>query len=379
MDALFDTVIDRRNTDSSKWGRVSGADTLPMPVADMDFRSPPCVLEALQRRTGHGVFGYALTPASVAQAVVAWMRVHYGWSIEADWLVWLPGVVTGLNVFCRLAAPERGVIVSPPVYPPFLQAPENTGRKRHRVPLLDEGRVGALDPGGLEAAACDADCLMLCNPHNPSGHVAREPELRALAELAARHDLVVCADEIHCDLILDDGLAHIPFATLSADAAARSITFMSPSKTFNLAGLMCAYAVIPNPDLRRRFCRAARGIVTELNVFGYAACEAALREGEPWRLELIRYLRGNRDRVAQVVGACDGVAMAHVEATYLAWIDCRGLCVDNPARLFQDHGLALSDGLPFGAPPGFVRLNFACPRTTLETGLSRFRAAVESR
>jgi len=371
----FESVVERRGTDSSKWGARVPAGTLPMPVADMDFPSPPCVRAALRRRLEHGVFGYAEPYAALEQAVVDWLATHYGWSIQPDWLVWTPGVVTGLNIVSRLAVPERGVLVSPPVYPPFLSAPDNTGRVMHRVDLLDTGRGGKLDEAGLDRAAAAADVLFLCNPHNPTGHVCREAELRALAAIAARRELIVCADEIHCDLILEPGLRHIPFATLSPDAAARSITFMSPSKTFNLAGLMCAYAIIPDAKLRARFRRAARGIVTEINVFGLTACEAALREGEQWRQALLACLRANRDRLASVLSDCPGVSMEPAEATYLAWIDCRGLS-GNPVERFARQGLALSDGQAFGAPRGFVRLNFGCPPALLEDGLVRFKAAV---
>ncbi len=373
----FESVIERRGTDSSKWGGRVPVGTLPMPVADMDFRSPPCVLEALRRRLEHSVFGYAEPFAALEQAVVDWLASHYDWHIEPDWLVWTPGVVTGLNIVSRLAAADRGVVVSPPVYPPFLSAPAYTGRVMHRVELLDEGRGGQLDTAGLDRAGEAADVLFLCNPHNPTGHVCREAELRVLADIAARRGLIVCADEIHCDLILEPGVRHIPFATLSSDAAARSITFMSPSKTFNLAGLMCAYAVIPDAGLRARFRRAARGIVTEINVFGFAACEAALREGEPWRQALLARLRSNRDRLADTLAACPGVSMVPPEATYLAWIDCREL-PGNPVERFARQGLALSDGQAFGAPPGFVRLNFGCPPALLEDGLRRFRAGVEA-
>lgn len=372
----FDTPIDRRGSDSFKWGKYAGRDILPLWVADMDFAAPPAVLAALHRRIEHGVFGYGGPWPSLTESVLAHLQGEYGWSIEPEWLVWLPGLVTGLNVACR--AVDGEVLTATPIYPPFLSAPHFSGRKLNRVDLaLDENRWH-WDMAALQQATTAATRLFLfCHPHNPVGRCWSRDELLALADYAERNDLVVCSDEIHCGLILDADKRHIPFASLSPAAAQRSITLLAPSKTFNIPGLGCAFAVIPNPALRRRFEQAMHGIVPHVNVLGLAACEAAFRHGGDWQRELIAYLRGNRDRVAATMDSLPGVRMAPVEATYLAWIDVRDLRLAKPAAHFEAHGIGLSDGSDFGAP-GWLRLNFGCPRATLDEALSRFERAVRA-
>lgn len=372
----FDTPIDRRGSDSFKWGKYAGRDILPLWVADMDFAAPPAVLAALHRRIEHGVFGYGGPWPSLTESVLAHLQGEYGWSIEPEWLVWLPGLVSGLNVACR--AVDGEVLTATPIYPPFLSAPHFSGRKLNRVDLaLDENRWH-WDMAALQQATTAATRLFLfCHPHNPVGRCWSRDELLALADYAELNDLVVCSDEIHCGLILDADKRHIPFASLSPAAAQRSITLLAPSKTFNIPGLGCAFAVIPNPALRRRFEQAMHGIVPHVNVLGLAACEAAFRHGGDWQRELIAYLRGNRDRVAATMDSLPGVRMAPVEATYLAWIDVRDLRLAKPAAHFEAHGIGLSDGSDFGAP-GWLRLNFGCPRATLDEALSRFERAVRA-
>ncbi len=373
----FDKVIERRGGDSYKWNQPFEQDFLPMPVADMDFPASPAVLEALRRRTDHGIFGYAQAPAATIEAIGEKLLKDYGWEIDPAWLVWLPGIVVGLNVVCRLLEqPTDAVVTTTPIYPPFLSAPEHADRPRRDVPLdVENGRY--VFPMDRLATAMEGDARLFlhCNPHNPSGRCLTRAELAQIAEICLSRDVLICSDEIHCGLILEEGARHIPMATLSPEVAARTITLMSPSKTYNLAGLMWSYAIIPDPALRRRFLHAARGIVTEVNAYGYAACEAAYRHSEDWHAELIRVLRRNRDRVAATVRDIPGLWSPTVEATYLAWIDCRALPIDgNPALHFEKAGLGLGDGRRFGAP-GFVRMNFACPLPTLEEGLRRFKAA----
>lgn len=372
----FDTPIDRRGSDSFKWGKYAGRDILPLWVADMDFAAPPAVLDALHRRIEHGVFGYGGPWPSLTESVLAHLQGEYGWSIEPEWLVWLPGLVTGLNVACR--AVDGEVLTATPIYPPFLSAPHFSGRKLNRVDLALDNNRWQWDMAAVQQATTAATRLFLfCHPHNPVGRCWSRDELLALADYAERNDLVVCSDEIHCGLILDADKRHIPFASLSPAAAQRSITLLAPSKTFNIPGLGCAFAVIPNPALRRRFEQAMHGIVPHVNVLGLAACEAAFRHGGDWHRELIAYLRGNRDRVAATMASLPGVRMAPVEATYLAWIDVRDLRLAKPAAHFEAHGIGLSDGADFGAP-GWLRLNFGCPRATLDEALSRFERAVRA-
>ena len=365
----FDRAPDRRGSDSTKWGRYAGRDVLPLWVADMDFAAPPAVIEALRERVDHGVFGYPAPWPSLVEAVLEYLETHYGWKVRADWLVWLPGLVTGLNGACRTV--DGRVLTATPIYPPFLTAPHHSGRTLARVELaLDRGRW-VWDWEALEATVTpDTRLLLLCHPHNPVGRCWDDCELEALARFAARNDLVVCSDEVHCDLILDRDRRHRPYATLDTDAAARSITLMAPSKTYNIPGLGCAFAVIPDSGLRRRYREATAGIVPHVNVFGLVACEAALRHGAEWRRDLLAYLAGNRDCVQAAVASLPRLSMTPVEATYLAWIDARGLGVDRPAAYLENHGIGLSEGADFGAP-GWVRLNFGCTRATLETALAR--------
>jgi cystathionine beta-lyase len=372
----FDTPVERHGTDSIKWGKYAGRDILPLWVADMDFAAPPAVLAALHRRVEEGVFGYGHPWPSLEQSVITHLAGEYDWAIEREWIVWLPGLVSGLNIACR--AVDGEVLTATPVYPPFLSAPRFSGRALNRVELVQRDDRWQWDMAAMAAASTPATRLfLLCHPHNPVGRCWQRDELQALADFAEQRDLIVCSDEIHCGLILDADKRHIPFASLSPAAAKRSITLLAPSKTFNIPGLGCALAVIPDAALRRLFLRAMDGIVPHVNVLGLAACEAAYHDCTDWHRELLAYLAGNRDRVAATVAGCRGVAMSPVEATYLAWIDVRGLGLQNPAAHFEAHGLGLSDGSDFGAT-GWLRLNFGCPQATLDEALRRFRAACQA-
>lgn len=373
--SIFDQPIDRRASDSIKWGRYAGRDILPLWVADMDFAAPPAVLAALHRRLEHGVLGYGGPWPSLTESVLAHLESEYNWRIEPDWIVWLPGLVSGLNIACR--AVDGEVLTATPIYPPFLSAPHFSGRRLQRFELARRSEGWQWDTQARQAAVGEASRLfLLCHPHNPVGRCWTREELLDLAAFAERNNLVVCSDEIHCGLILDAEKRHIPFASLSAAAAQRSITLMAPSKTFNIPGLGSAFAVIPEAALRRRFERAMHGIVPHTNILGLAATEAAYRDCGDWHRELVAYLAANRDRVEALVAAIPGIETSHVEATYLSWIDVRGLGLDKPAAHFEQHGLGLSDGADFGAP-GWLRLNFGCPRATLDEALRRFTTACE--
>jgi len=376
----FDKVPDRRDVPGEKWGRYADRDVLPLWVADMDFAAPPAIIDALHRRIDHGVFGYTDAWPGLVDAVIEGIARDHAWRIEADWLVWLPGVVTGFNLACR-ATGEAGdeVFTATPVYPPFLSAPANSERRLVTRPLtLADGRWG-WDRSAVEAAMSPRTrLLMLCNPHNPVGRVFDRDELAWIAGLAARHDLTICSDEIHCGLVLDAGTPHIPIAALDASTARRSITLMAPSKTWNIPALYCAFAIIPDRELRHRFHHAMHGIVPHPNLLGMVATEAAYRDGGPWRAALLDYLRGNRDLVMDAVAAMPGLGATRPEATYLAWIDCRDAGLDAPAKFFESAGVGLSDGAPFGMP-GFVRLNFGCPRALLNDALQRMQRALRAR
>jgi cystathionine beta-lyase len=373
----FDAPIDRQISDSVKWRKYAGRDVLPMWVADMDFAAPEAVMAALHRRVDHGVFGYGDAPASTVEAVVEALARDHGWTVDPSWLVWLPGLVTGLNVVCR-AAGEAGdaVLTATPIYPPFLSAPRNGGREVIAVPMRLEGSRWVWDAAEVEAAITPRTrLLLLCNPHNPTGRAFTRDELLGIAEIADRHALTLCSDEIHAGLVLDPACRHLPVASLDADLARHTITLMAPSKTYNIPGLGCAFAVVPDALLRRRVLDAMRGIVPHVNVLGFAACEAAYRHGGAWHRALIDYLRGNVRRAVAAIGAMPGLTAAPVEATYLVWIDARGLGVPDPARFFEAAGVGLSDGADFGAP-GFVRLNAGCRRALLDEALARMARAV---
>ncbi|MEI7704148.1 MAG: PatB family C-S lyase [Deltaproteobacteria bacterium] len=367
----FDHPPDRRGTDSLKWGRYSGRDVLPMWVADMDFVVAPPIQEALARRVAHGVFGYSAPWPSLTDAAVEHLSDEYGWAVDPAWLVWLPGVVSALHVACRSVA--GGAVTATPVYPPFLSATPRLST----APLRRGAERWEWDLPALEAALTpETRLLLLCHPHNPVGRAWEEGELRAIDDLAARRGLVVCSDEIHCGLVLEPGRRHFPYARLSPEAARRSITLLAPSKTFNVPGLGCAFAVIPDPELRRAFRGAMRGIVPHVNVLGLVACEASLRHGGPWHRALIDHLRGNRERVMDAVRTIPGLRSTPVEATYLAWIDARGTGLPDPHRAFEEAGVGLSDGTEFGPGDvyrGFVRLNFGCSRSLLDEALARMR------
>ncbi|MEQ8859272.1 MAG: PatB family C-S lyase [Pseudomonadales bacterium] len=371
--ANFDRVINRRGTWSSKWDKYAGADVLPFWVADMDFAMPPFIEAAVRRRLEHPIMGYTRTPATLVEAFRSWLIRHYGWAVPEAWLVWLPGVVTGFNLAARALATEGGNVVIPtPVYYPFLDVPRNAGQKGIHVPLLKDGARWVMDFDALESAITpQSRVLLLSNPQNPTGRAYTEPELAALAEVCLRHDLVLCSDEIHCQLLLDETARHVPVASLAPEIAERSISLFAATKTYNIPGLSCGVAVIPDADLRRRFKRAQVGLVPGVGPLEYAAAEAAFNDQGPWLPALLDYLRGNHTQLIDVVGE----RMTPVEATYLAWIDVRDLELEHPGTFFEGHGLGLSDGAAF-AGDGFVRFNFACPRSLLEDGLERLRDAL---
>jgi cysteine-S-conjugate beta-lyase len=373
----FDTIIDRRNTGSEKWDKYKGSDIIPLWVADMDFRSPPAVIEALHERVSHGVFGYTHPSQRLVDAIMGHLERDFSWSIKPEWIVWLPGLVCGLNVLCRaIGDVDDEVITFTPVYPPFLSAPPLSRRKLVTVPLhLRNGRW-EFDPEDMERAITPrTKLLLLCSPHNPVGRCWSREELLALAELAARHNLVIGSDDIHAGLILDRDKRHIPIATLSPETAGRTITLLAPSKTFNIPGLGCSFAVISDQVLRNSFNKAKGRIVPHVNALGYTAAEAAYRDGEEWRVALINYLRANRDLVIEAVGRMPGLSVTNVEATYLAWIDTRQRGIEHPGCFFEEAGVGLSDGGDFGAP-GFVRLNFGCARSLLIEALQRMERAL---
>ena len=373
----FDKQIDRRGTNSLKWNKYKDQDIIPLWVADTDFMAPQGVIDALQQRVAHGVFGYSRPSPRLIELVIERMQQRYGWKIEPEWLLFMPGVVPGLNfgikAWCR---PEQHVITPKPVYYPFLHAPEHNDRPVSYLPMqLVEDRW-LPDFAMLEQQAQTADVLLLCNPHNPGGTVFTREELQRIADIAIRHDLIVISDEIHCDLLLEPDVQHIPFASLSPEAAARSAVLMAPSKTFNIAGLCSSFAIIPDSRLRFKLQQAMRGLMADNNLIGLVAAEAAYEHGDEWLQAQIEYLRANRDLVEKTLGCLPGIKIAKLEATYLAWIDVSGLGMADPIAAFEAGGVGLSPGAQFG-DKNFVRLNFGCSRTLLQQALDRMVKVIQ--
>ncbi len=382
----FDRSPSRRGTDSLKWRRYGAA--LPLWVADMDFAAPEPVLEALCERVAHGVFGYGAPPDALTEILCTRMAERYGWAVTPEHIVYLPGLVSGLNVACRaVGEPGDDVLVQTPVYPPFLSAPSHQARHLAVAELCAERRDGRLrytfdDDAFAAAIGPRTRLFILCHPHNPVGRAFDADELNRLATLCERRDLTICSDEIHGDLLLD-GRRHMPLAASVPGIADRCITLMAPSKTFNIAGLGVSFAIIQNSALRQRFKQAMRGIVPDANILGLIAAEAAYRDGEEWLRALLDYLSANRDYLVEFVARrLPGVATTVPEATYLAWLDCRNAGIPgNPHEFFLNNaGVALNDGGTFGAGgEGFVRLNFGCSRALLTEALEQMQTALDQR
>ena len=371
----FDEIIERRGSWSTRWERYPG-DVIPLWVADTDFRAPPAVLEAIARRAAHGVFGYSAPPAELRDAVVERMQRLYGWRVEPEWVVFVPGVVPGLHLAARhLMRPDQHALVPVPVYHHLKRAPEVARRAFSEVPLvLAKGRWVWDEEFLASAVKPNSRLLFLCSPQNPGGTIFTRPELSRLAAFAEKHDLAICSDEIHADLLLDQGKPHVPIASLSREASRRTVTLISPNKAFGFPGAGCAFAVIEDAALRRAFSADHHATVHDASVFAYEAALAAYRECGDWLEAQLTYLRANRDLVEREIGAMPGLKMAHIEATYLAWIDASGLGVADPHRHFLDHGVALSPGAQFGDPK-FVRLNFGTRRELLVQALKRISSA----
>ena len=378
MNFDFDTPINRRGTGCIKYDRKPELD--PFWVADMDFASAPPILKALHERVNHGVFGYAQPHEGLNQAVLDYLRTRRGVEVPLDQVVHLGGLVPALSLaaraFCRAG---DAVMTCTPVYPPFIGVHHDAHVALITVDHVLTDGLWAFDWAALaNAVTPETKVFLLCNPQNPLGRVFSSQEIEKLAAFCETHDLVLVSDEIHCDLIFDEtATPHFSALNLPAPLAARSITLLSPSKTWNTAGLGYAFAVIPDDTLRRKFSTARGHTLSEINALSYYAAESAYRAGEPWRLELMEHLRTNRDMLVEFIRSrCPGLSVSPGEATYLAWIDARGMGVENPAQHFEKQaGLFLSDGAYFGWP-GWVRFNFGCPRARMLEGLEKIAKAL---
>ncbi len=355
-------------------------------VADMDFASPPAIVEALRRRLEHPVFGYENPSARLTGTVVDWMARRYNWQIEPQDIIFLPGLVAGINLVIRsYGKPGDEVAVFTPSYPPFLSSPVNNGLVTKQIPMAESVVGGGsrfdLDFDAFERALTPKTSLYIqCHPHNPTGREYLGKELERLGKICIDRNIVICSDEIHCDLTLD-GRRHLPMACVSPEIAQNCVTLMAPSKTFNIPGLGVSFAIVQNPVLRERMNAAAAGHIPHVNAFGLAACEAAYSECDHWLEDLRTYLAANRDYMLQFIAKrMPQIEATRPEATYLSFLDCRETKITGSPYLFflEKAGVALNDGTTFGA--GFerhVRLNFGCPRSQLTEALERMANALD--
>ena len=376
----FDTIVDRRQTDSIKWQKFDEG-VIPMWVVDMEFATPNAVTQALSERIKHPVFGYTSAPDSLVEAVANYCAERHQWTIDSDCLSWIPGVLPAVTAAVRIAGkPGDEVIVFPPVYHPLLHIPEKTGRKRVDVPLIykpsnndkhnSEGRW-TIDFESLEAAFTEKTAaLLLSSPHNPMGTMFSEDELYKLSALCSKNNVLLISDEIHCDLILSQEKKHIPTALAAREHHQSVITIMSPSKTFNLAGANCSFTHIADPELLEQFNAECLYTVPLVPTLSYTAAEAAYSDGWKWHAKLIDYLRGNHDYLHSVINNTELLSMDKLDATYLAWIDTSQLMSEDAYEFFQQAGVGLSPGSQFGHQ-SYQRLNFACSREQLEQGVKR--------
>jgi cystathionine beta-lyase len=392
----LDKHIERRGTGCIKWD-LFGDDLTPMWVADMDFKSPPAVLEALRERVDHGVFGYTKEPEALTNLIVARMKTLYDWDIEPEAVVYLPGVMPGVAMTARAVLGDAGAyLIQPPVYHPFHYMSDWIDAPKQEAPLTrtetPDGFTYGVDFDAFEAAITpQTDMFLLCNPHNPVGRMWTADEQRRMAEICLEHNVVICSDEIHSDLVLGER-DHIPMATLSPEIEANTVTLIAPSKTFNMPGLSLAIAIIPNADLREQFIQAGSGMVLAMmgdrvhsfiNMMGTTAAEAAYRDGDEWLRAVLGYLRANHDFARDYIREnMPELKTPAPEGTFLLWIDCQGATLpEPPGEWFKKHAkILMNEGASFGAGgAGFVRMNLACTRDTLESALDAMCYALRAR
>lgn len=382
----FDKTIDRRATNSYKWDSAPEG-VLPMWVADMDFRTAPAIIDALQKRVAHGIFGYTRVPDAYYDAVTSWFSRRHGWDIDREWIIYTSGVVPAVSAVIKaLTVPGDKVIVQTPVYNCFFSSIRNNGCEIVSNPLRRTADTYEMDFAALERCAADprAKVMLLCNPHNPAGRVWTPDELTRLGNICLRNGVTVVADEIHCELVYQ-GFKYTPFASLSDAFLHRSVTCVSPSKAFNIAGLQIANIVAFDNDLRSRIDKAINiNEVCDVNPFGVAATIAAYNEGEEWLNQLVDYLHGNYEAMAEFCRReLPEFPITRLEGTYLVWMDCSSLGMPSDAlehALLDDARLWLNAGTMYGAEgEGYIRWNIACPRSVMLDGLNRFLNFVRSR
>lgn len=376
MKINFDERINRKDTFCEKWDG-QGGDYLAMWVADMDFRTPEQILNAMKERIEHGVFGYTGYEGQLADVVVDYYKKYYDYEIKPEWIVWTAGVMPGSNIACRIK--NGDILYQTPMYSHIRLLGEEVHKKNIEVPLRCEGDMHySFDMEALEQAVTpETTTFILCNPHNPVGRVYTREELEKVVDFCEKHDLLLISDEIHSQIILEG--EHIPAFTLNEKARQRTITFTSAAKTYNIPSLPFAFAIIPNEELRNRFLDCASGLIPSANPLTVAAVKSAYTECEEWRQELLTYLRGNRDYMVERISRMQGISMAPMQATYLAWLDVRALGLETPWQFFREKaGVNFSDGKEF-AGEGFLRVNIGCPREQLKEALDLMEQALKQR
>ncbi|MDR1526622.1 MAG: PatB family C-S lyase [Dysgonamonadaceae bacterium] len=383
----FDEIIDRRGTGALKTDalqeRYGRADLIPMWVADMDFRCGDFITHAIQKRCNEGIFGYTIPPEAYYQSVIRWLEDNHRWKIEKEWFSYIPGIVKGIAfAVMHFSAPGDKIIIQPPVYHPFRLIPTMHGRQIVNNPLIEENGKYRMDLEGLRKVI-DKDCklLILANPHNPIGITWDEETLKELAAICYEQQIPVISDEIHADMAIF-GHKHTPFATVSEQAAQNSITFMAPSKTFNIAGIVSSYSVIPNKQIRRSFYRFLHACeLNEGTIFAYVATQAAYRHGAEWKKQMLRYVEDNilfADHYLKEY--IPSIRTIIPEASFLIWLDCRALGLNQKELndlFINKAGLALNDGTMFGEEgAGFMRMNVGCPRAIVAQALERLKQVI---
>lgn len=374
----FDKVVERRETGSSKWSKY-GPDILPMWVADMDFPSAHEIVDAIKSRLEHPCLGYGIARDELRACIVADLQTKYDWTITPDEIVFLPGVEPGFNMALKaMLSPGDGVLVQTPVYRPILNAPGHWDMKRIDAPLVATDGGYKIDLDDFSAKLKQSKAFLFCNPQNPTGKAFTRDEIEAIAQLCESSGTVIISDEIHCDLLFD-GRKHVPVASLSSDAASRTITLMSAAKTYNIAGLKTAFAIVQNREMREKYVQYRLGMVDSVNILGLEATLAAYRHADVWKTEMLAYIEANRDLLSREIATrFPQIRMIEPEATFLAWLDCSALNLPtDPQSFYLEHGkVGFSAGSEFGANySDHLRVNFGCPRALLEEAISRMARA----
>ncbi len=373
----FNKPVNRKNSNSFKWDRYPEG-VIPMWIADMDFEVAPPIKKALFELVDHGVIGYNHTPAELEKLVIERLLTHHNWEVRPEWLVWLPGLVPGLHAAARCVSDDYyAVMTSSPVYKPFLEAAEIGKRRLQNIPFIWQNGRWEMDFDEMKKTVNPSTRLyMLCNPHNPTGRVFSREELEQLVAFCLDNNIILCSDEIHCDLVLDDTKKHLSVATFNKEIEQQSITLMAPSKTFNIAGLGCSFAVIPNPAIRADFQKVIYGIMPRPTGYSYEAALAAYRDCEDWRIQLVDYLKSNHEYLLEAINKTGVLSMQPAEATYLAWINYEKTGIDNFTQLLEKNGVGVMDAAIFGGQKHF-RLNFATQRGVLEEAVSRILKSLQ--